>query len=1171
MPQSITIELPMVLSGLGGLTLVRPIGFPDIALASGNQEAAIRAVRRRVIKRCSEFLGSQLVNCLVRGAAEKQSIEVAIAPEKQSEAWRDPIHLTFDALVWKQGESMLVAYIPPLDLTVLATPQTNLEKLVQEQIRSAIRRRGIWSLVGLARMNQTNDIGLLTESLPVQVPTPAEFARSQQDKPKSKTPTLSSVATRLKRKGLQPAHFRDEEVQQLGRLLSSSQSRSVLLVGPSGVGKTAVFHDWVRRRAKLDPSMASVSCWATDGSRLISGQTGFGMWQQQCLQMAEEVRRYPSVLHLGNLAELCESGRLRGSGGCGALLAPRLADGSMRAVIECTPEQLTRISRVEPRLVQSLTILNVEEPSSEQTRSILLEAAASWRPIDITEQKNLRTMKGRKRRQALAAQRSRVLPNVHPEALQVLDRLHRRFRTDAAAPGRPLAFFHAVMSELEPGDSLDTKRVIEAFGRQTGLPSFLIDDSVRPELASIQQQLMSQVIGQDTVIETLVDMVATLAADLSRGDRPLASMMLIGPTGVGKTETAKALARLIYSDVSRLVRIDMSELSSPSAVGRLIGDAVHPEGLLTSAVRAQPFSLVLLDEFEKAHPSVFDLLLQVLGEGRLTDGRGRLADFRNSIVMMTSNLGVDSFRAQPLGLADTQQQQRYHNHFERQVRDFLRPEMFNRIDRILTYGPLDQSTVEKIAVLRFDEFKRRDGWQSHGDCFDIDAAAMKAIIKDGYQPQYGARPLTRSIERNVVVPLADAICHAGRSRKIDVAVTTKQEEDSDRVLVNVRTHAENEKRDQQSVLAVVGEMTTLRRRAQALDRCEAVRRLRNQFTMVTRKMKALLRTAKKDEERERIRFGPLGVDRMQTRERMIHVRGLCQEIDSAEAKLLAKYYRGDVIDEQHAASEIANLRERLWNLLCELQSDSVKENERTTLILTARDFAPANGLLKAYRRLCREKEWNLQTHALLRRSDAHTLLDSDRVIECPGWSEEPAFRVSTDKDQVEAVLGTWISSSLPLAPGKPSMAAYRLIRQDALTDPPAGTIGLMLTFRGKHAGLMMRGEAGVHSFKLSGDSRSSGYSMFVSNHKGMPIEYLAPEWLPRGDFQLNGHPRRWYDLSDRMVRDLVDSESRPVKMDREGRWLENLIEQDTERRIWAELDQDDTEPSAPEATVVITN
>lgn len=1180
MPQSISIDLPMVISGHGGLTLVRPIGFPEIALASNTQAAAVRAVRRRVIKLCRSYVGNDLVQRLVRGEAAKQAIRVDIAPEEKSVSWREPIHLRFDAFVWSQEESsdaglsIVVAYVPPLDLTVLATQKTDLEKLVQEQIRSAIRRRGIWSLTGLAKLNQTDDLQLYSEKVSLQLPSPAEIARSQQEEPKSKTPTLQAVATRLIRKQLPPAHFREDEVQQLARLLGPDQARSVLLVGPSGVGKTAIFNEWVRRRGQLEPKMKSVACWSTDGSRLISGQTGFGMWQQQTLQMAEEARRYSAIVHLGNLVELCESGRLRGSGGCGALLAPRLGDGSMRGVIECTSEQLTRISRVEPRLIQALTILNVDEPTPEQTRSILLEAAASWRRVDISEKIRLKKLPAKQRR--LAAKAPQELPRVEPEGLQVLDRLHRRFQTDAAAPGRPLAFLHAVMSQLKSGESLTSEKVIEAFGRQTGLPSFLIDDSVRPDLDSIQEQLNAQVIGQTVVIETLVDMIATLSADLSRGDRPLASLMLIGPTGVGKTETAKALARLIYSDVSRLIRIDMSELSSPTAVGRLIGDAVHPEGLLTSAVRAQPFSLVLLDEFEKAHPAVFDLLLQVLGEGRLTDGRGRLADFRNSIVMMTSNLGVETFRPTPLGLADTQQHQRYHNHFLRQVRDFLRPEMFNRIDRILSYDPLEQSTVQQIAELRIDELKRRDGWQTHGDQFEVDTAALEAITQRGYQPQYGARPLTRELERSVVVPLAEAICDSGRERRMDATVST-HEKDPHAIDVRVRSHQPHQRRSDESLSTALEDLTALRRRAQALDRCDSVRRLRNQFTMVTRKMKALIRAAKTDVERERVRYGPLGVDREQTRERMKRVRRLCHQVDQAEATWLARHYRGESLELADLSDQTSKLRQKMWNMLCELQSESAQHSQRVTLVLTSENFASATVLINAYREICRVRSWNLQVHALLPRDldkwsedDAEPGKNGDRVIEIPGWSEEPAFRVSTDRDQMEAVLGSWIDPVQNQRKSRPSLAAYRLLQFDALLNQPPGTLGLMMTFRGPNAGLMMRGEAGVHTFNQSLGAASSGHSMLVSTHRGMPIEYLAPDWLGHGKLQLSGQPRRWYDLENRLVQDMSDGDNRPLKMDREGNWLDVLIEQETERRIWAELEQEENDQEE-EATFVVTN
>ena len=1184
MPQSVTIDLPLVISGRGGLTMVRPIGFPDITLAAGSQAAALRAVRRRVIKRCSGYVGRQLVAGLIRGDATARTIRVTIAPERDasreaaSVSWRDPIDVELDLFVWTQDTALVVAYVSALDLTVVATPQTDLEKLVQEQVRSAIRRRGLWSLAGLSSLDRADEISLLNEPITLQLPTPLEHSRQQQEKPKTKTPTLNAVATRLVRKSLSPAYFRDAEVEQLAGLLSASQSRSVLLVGSSGVGKTAVFHEWVRRRNQFgDPSMAGVTCWATDGSRLISGQTGFGMWQQQCLEMADEARRYSSVLHLGNLVELSESGRLRGSGGCGALLAPRLADQSLRAVIECTPEQLTRISRVEPRLVQALTVLRIEEPTPEQTRSILLEVASTWRPVNISKEiKKKRRKRKQKQQETVArADSQAALPiRVEPEALQVLDRLHRRFRTDAAAPGRPLAFFHAVMSELSGDQVLDERLVIEAFGRQTGLPSFLIDESVRPDLKSIDQQLKSQVIGQDNVIETLVDMIATLAADLSRGDRPLASMMLIGPTGVGKTETAKALARLIYSDVSRLVRIDMSELSSPTAVGRLIGDSMHPEGLLTSAVRAQPFSLVLLDEFEKAHPSVFDLLLQVLGEGRLTDGRGRLADFRNSIVMMTSNLGVESFKTVPLGLADTQETQRYQNHFQRQVRDFLRPELFNRIDRILTYDPLDQKMVEQIAKLRIDEVKRRDGWQSHGNQFDMDEAALQLLAKNGYEPQLGARPLTREVERSIVDPMSEMICLSGRSNKLDARVTTVSKDNKPEVVVELSAADVREKRSNENVLSKLEEVTLLRRRGQALQRCDALRRLRNQYSMVTRKIKTLLRSCKDEEQRDRIRHGPLGMDRMQTRERIIHVRQLCRDIDQAEAILLAMHYRGQAIDPKKVAEKIESIGERLWDTLCELQSGFAKENQRMSLVLSARDLSLGEVLIKAYRRMAKNRQWTLQAHALMLRNQESTnqksipSLSQERKIDCPGWSSEPAFRVSTERDEMAATLKDFFpDNEKPF----PRLAAYRCTEFSALTSMPTGTLGLLLTFRGKNAGLMMGGEAGVHAFAQLATSKSSANSILVSTYQGMPIDYVAPEWLPRRDFQMTGHPRRWYDQSNRLVQDMTDDSPSPIKLDREGKWLESLIEKETERRVWAELEQEQESSSNTEEPDIETD
>src|SRR5207342_2926265 len=194
-------------------------------------------------------------------------------------------------------------------------------------------------------------------------------------------------------------------------------------------------------------------------------------------------------------------------------------------------------------------------------------------------------------------------------------------------------------------------------------------------------------------VDLVTDLLATVKAALNRPRRPIASLLFVGPTGVGKTEMAKALAGYFFGDTrgDRLVRFDMSEYASAAAVGRLVGTTWEAEGLLTAKVREQPFCVVLLDEFEKAHPAFFDLLLQVLGEGRLTDSAGRLADFSNAIVVMTSNLGAGSFGSGPFGLsrADSSGREHARVHFTHAVQSFLRPELFNRIDRIVPFLPLE--------------------------------------------------------------------------------------------------------------------------------------------------------------------------------------------------------------------------------------------------------------------------------------------------------------------------------------------------------------------------------------------------------------------------------------------------------------------------------------------------
>ncbi|MGH9760328.1 MAG: AAA family ATPase, partial [Blastocatellia bacterium] len=349
-------------------------------------------------------------------------------------------------------------------------------------------------------------------------------------------------------------------------------------------------------------------------------------------------------------------------------------------------------------------------------------------------------------------------------ALETLDRLHRRYATYSAYPGRPLRFLKNLFRNKSEDQPVDSDDVSRAFSAETGLPSFLLNESEPLDLAATTDWFRQRVVGQEEAVDLVVDLMATIKAGMARRGRPLASFLFIGPTGVGKTEMARSLAQFLFRDSSasslggRMTRFDMSEYSDPAAVARLIGGSWDSEGLLTSRVREQPFGVVLLDEFEKAHPSFFDLLLQVLGEGRLTDSSGRLADFSNSVLIMTSNLGAESFRASPTGFHTRDEVvDRARAHYTREVKAFVRPEFFNRIDRIVPFSPLPEDALLKVARRELALIQRREGVLYEGLTLDINDEVVRHLAKAGFDPRYGARPLKRAVERELLIPLARAL------------------------------------------------------------------------------------------------------------------------------------------------------------------------------------------------------------------------------------------------------------------------------------------------------------------------------------------------------------------------------------------------------------------------------
>jgi MoxR-like ATPase len=347
-------------------------------------------------------------------------------------------------------------------------------------------------------------------------------------------------------------------------------------------------------------------------------------------------------------------------------------------------------------------------------------------------------------------------------------------------------FLRNLLTDQPPALPVAGRTVTEAFARETGLPLVLLEDEVPLDLAEATAWFSQRVIGQGEAVDLVVDLLATVKAALNRPRKPIASLLFIGPTGVGKTEMAKALAEYLFGSRERLTRFDMSEYGDPLAVQRLIGGLGSSEGILTARVREQPFSVILLDEVEKAHPQLFDLLLQVLGEGRLTDAAGRLADFCNSVVIMTSNLGAESYLQGDFGLLPSgPSRQRAREHFVHEVQSAVRPELFNRIDRIVPFAPLDEETTRKIAVRELDLLQQRDGIRYRGVTVEMAAEVSAWLAQHGYDIRYGARPLKRAIERQLLAPLATLMNDYTADTPLRVQVAVR--DDAVRVQVRART------------------------------------------------------------------------------------------------------------------------------------------------------------------------------------------------------------------------------------------------------------------------------------------------------------------------------------------------------------------------------------------------
>ena len=546
---------------------------------------------------------------------------------------------------------------------------------------------------------------------------------------------------------LRRAFRRDQLVEQVLGALAGDRRPSLLLVGPSSAGKTAVAHEVARRIRKKECAEAlhDRQIWALTADSLIAGCSYIGQWQDKLNDLVREVRKKRHILFVEDVAALAEAGRWsKGDENMAEFLKPHLLSGDVVLIGETSPERLRRLEQLAPGFAAQFRTIEISPTSETDTLSIL---AALARELERAE--DIR---------------------IEPSAIEAAVELTTRFLPYRAQPGKAVALVEQMAGDagrartaIGTRTTLTRREVIAGFTKQTGLPEFIIADTLPLDLGAVQAHFSDRIVGQESAVAAMVDLIAMVKAGLNDIAKPLGVYLFIGPTGVGKTQLAKTLAAYLFGDEQRMLRFDMSEYSDPAAIRRLIGvpgaGRDGAEGELTRRVRAQPFCVVLLDEFEKAHPNIFDLFLQVFDDGRLTDAQGNTVNFRNTIVIMTSNLASEWGNTGKVGFIESLES------FSRskvltQMERFFKPEFINRIGRTVVFRPLGPETMRKIAERELNRALNRWGLIRRKMVADLDQSLVNLLVREGISARFGARPLKRKLEELILLPLARELLRA---------------------------------------------------------------------------------------------------------------------------------------------------------------------------------------------------------------------------------------------------------------------------------------------------------------------------------------------------------------------------------------------------------------------------
>ena len=675
--------------------------------------------------------------------------------------------------------------------------------------------------------SRAETLRLLGSDLPPQQATgatgspPPAAAPSPKAEKKSKTPALDHFCrdlTQLAAEGqLDPTIGRAKEIERVMEILARRKKNNPVLIGEPGVGKTAIVEG-------LALMIASGGCpdvlrdhrvLALDMAAVIAGTKYRGQFEERLKAVMNEIAANKQVvLFIDELHTLVGAGAAEGAIDASNMLKPALARGELQCVGASTLNEYRKYIEKDGALERRFQTVMVEPPTIDETIEILkglrkkyedhhrvsipdptLKAAAQLseryitdrflpdKAIDVIDEAGARARLAAQVPPAEVAELKAQLEQVNVEKESAVR--DQNFEKAAALRDKERDLQQQIRVRQEEWEKerqtrrpvIDEEAVAFIVSRWTGIPVTRIQEAEASRLLRMEEELHAAVVGQDEAIKAASRAIRRSRAGLKDPNRPIGSFIFCGPTGVGKTELARALAKFLFADPAALIRVDMSEYMEKFSVSRLIGAppgyvGYEDSGTLTKAVRRKPYSVILLDEIEKAHPDVFNILLQVLDEGHLTDNYGRMIDFKNTVVIMTSNVGARDIMGggKSLGFHEQSGKSSYEE-MARKVKDEIQkvfnPEFLNRLDDVIVFHPLDKAHIAQIVSILLREVQRR-----LGDEVRLTPAAITFLADHGFDAQYGARPLKRAIQRYVEDPLSERILAGefGKGEEIEVDV-----------------------------------------------------------------------------------------------------------------------------------------------------------------------------------------------------------------------------------------------------------------------------------------------------------------------------------------------------------------------------------------------------------------